>query len=293
MKNNKLILTAIFLFALFCSNLIAQGDIELAKRYLKLSNSYRQVGEFSLGEQFADKAKAMLANNNSFDGKYWTAVSNEYLAFIYCDQGKTERAKSAILTAIDIYSKIIKQKNGSPAAAEEFLSQIEQFGCPCVSDSNSEQDPDDDTTARPGETNNIPMSGNSYNRDFTNNKPKKLKVFPSELPKTLINLSVAQNRIKDIPDLSKYEDLTFLDLSDNKIQDIPESVSEMKNLKYLILRNNNINDRSLDKLPKNLQVIDLRKNKKLTFTRIKMLIQDFPNALIYHDVFIRDPNEKL
>lgn len=286
-KYKYLILLA--LIAISSVNVFADKNIDLAKRYLKLGNSYRQAGEYKIAEGFINKAGSML-KGNSFESQYWTAVSYEYLGFVYCDRGQKSKATSAILAAIAIYDKIIKLPDGSQEAAKKMLKEIEEKGCPCyISDLSDNEEPgesaddeeSDDDFGIKGDR--AAKQTNLLSRDYSLENRSDL---PADLPSSLENIGLSGNKFESLPNgLSRLKKLKFVDLSSNNIKDINGSVSDLKSVQELILNNNKIKSISDNICSlKNLRVLDIR-NNPLQFNEIKRLIQCMPNTLIYHDKF--------
>ncbi len=285
MKKIIIYISAAVLLLAFGSELRAQGGIELAKRYLKLANSYRQVGEYSLAEQFAEKAKNMLGGSRTFDGKYWTAVANEYLAYIYCDQGNTELAKSAVLSALETYSKIIKQKDGSPLASSIFLQQIEQFGCPCVSagmqddlpayepdenmalgsddEYNEGEEPEAVQEETETETKVTGMKGDEKIERRVEKRIIKKRIMPSATTSyagNALSRDYTNTKLSSVPsDLPR--NLQNMSLAQNKITSVPD-LSRFRNLSYLDLADNKIKEvpSSINRMS-NLRFLSLRNNQ--------------------------------
>ncbi len=292
MKNIVYILIITGIFVSSGGFLYSQkNDNSLAIRYLKLGNTYRQSGEFKIAEEFIAKAKTMLAGSNSFSGKYWSAVADEYSAYILCDKGQKRAATSALLSAIETYDKIIRQPDGSQEAAKKLLKLIDDNGCPCSISGRDIPEPKD--VDDEGEYNeDIPQKGenlknfsNSKSRDYSN---YNLTSLPSDLPQSIENLGLPFNKFSALPGgLDRYKKLKFVDLSNNSLKEVSSNVSDLKSVEELNFANNQIKSVSdnICRL-KNLRVLDLRGNP-LEFKEIKKLIQCLPNTLIYHDLFER------
>ncbi len=76
--------------------------------------------------------------------------------------------------------------------------------------------------------------------------------------------------IEDIPDLDQFQDIKYLDLSNNEISKI-SGLGNFRNLTYLNLSNNNISKISGLDNNKNLTYLNLRKNKITEITGLKNL----------------------
>ena len=55
-------------------------------------------------------------------------------------------------------------------------------------------------------------------------------------------LNLAYNFIEHLHNLDRASNLTVLDLHNNKLDDFPETIIELKNLKTLKVSNNNLSD---------------------------------------------------
>ena len=55
-------------------------------------------------------------------------------------------------------------------------------------------------------------------------------------------LSLAYNYLESVGSLDRAQNLTVLDLHNNKIQDFPESIINLKQLKTLKVSNNDLHD---------------------------------------------------
>jgi Leucine-rich repeat (LRR) protein len=60
-------------------------------------------------------------------------------------------------------------------------------------------------------------------------------------PENVIKLDLSKNKLKDVPaDIRKLTNLQYLDLSKNKITSLPSWIGELKSLQFLILSKNKI-----------------------------------------------------
>lgn len=60
--------------------------------------------------------------------------------------------------------------------------------------------------------------------------------------KKLDQLNLAYNFIEQISNLDRAPNLSVLDLHNNKLEEFPESIIDLKNLKTLKVSNNNLSD---------------------------------------------------
>ena len=94
---------------------------ELGIRYLKLGNTYRTAQDFENAKSFLKKGSEIIDN---FGNQYWLATSNEYYGYLYSDMGDTKTALNYFQKAMDIYDKIIIQKDGSKEALKKVISKL-------------------------------------------------------------------------------------------------------------------------------------------------------------------------
>lgn len=83
-----------------------------------------------------------------------------------------------------------------------------------------------------------------------------------ENPDEVIKLVLKRDRLDSIPpSIYQFKNLEYLDLSSNRIDSIPDEITQLKNLKVLSLRRNKINaiPKSIYEL-KELRVLDLGAN---------------------------------
>lgn len=261
------ILLAIFLLAgtMFVVN--AKTDTETGKRFLKLGMSYLQSGNYTKAANYLKKGKSIASQHNN---TYWEAVADEYYAYLYHSLGQTENAKSSLNNAINKYNKIIKQRDGSPYALEEVkenLHNIIQFG----------------------DINKYGIDNSSNILNFDN---KKINEILSHIPDKVINISLSNCRIKNLYFIADFTDLEYLNLSNNRIKELPKNISELIKLKYLDLSNNRLKTIPVEEIHKlsNLKILNLKGNK-LNFEDIINLVRMLPNTNIFTDNYIKEIEE--
>ena len=86
-----------------------------------------------------------------------------------------------------------------------------------------------------------------------------LNAFPSKLSSSIIYLDVSGHTIKELPDLSKFRNLVYLDLFENRIGSIPPSIKKLKKLRYL-----NVSINKIKFLPR--EIFELTKLETLCFS---------------------------
>ena len=277
------------------------SNSELAKRYLKLGNSYRESGNFELALHYIKTGKQTFSRQRNFDDSYWYAVSLEYLAYCYRDVGNLSKARTLLEQSLEIYRSIINMRQGSQYAVSEVVQNLERelaSGKYCdagrnatLKNNNSGKNianelqietfvlnldnrrltkfPDDITRKR---IDNISISKNRFA-----NFPDEVLVYPS-----LKVLNVSFNRIRNFPDLSRLQSLEYLNFSDNRITDVDGSIGKLQKLEYLNLANNRqLKNISLEigKLRNTLKVLDIR-NTRIDESLIRQLTRELPNTNI-------------
>ncbi len=254
MKKISLILIALF-FVISNFNIVESKAVEtqeLGKRYIKLGNSYREGGEFDKAIDYLSQGIRLVKKSKD---KYWTAVGYEYMGYYYEDTNKQGKAKQYFKKALGIYEDIITQLDGSPIAIAHLLRRI--------------------------------GGGNArISNTIVNLDNQKLKIIPPNLSRGITNLSLRDNKIKDISGLIMYKNLKYLDLSGNKIKSIPGTISSLSKLKYLDLSGNKIKEIPIEALCKltGLKMLNLSGNK-IPFEQIANLIRCLPNTNIQHDKY--------
>lgn len=281
MKISHKIIVLIFLIAINFGHLLSQ-DLNEAKRLLKLTNTYLDADNYQLANEFLNQAKGIIANNDSWEGKYWSAVADETLGKFYMKMGNYPLAKLSFEIALNKYKKLIDFKDGSPEAVQSLLDKIEELETSVKINDNTKIVSLDNTKIP--ENLLLPTEIQSFSAINA-----KIKDFPNYLTtyKKIHTVILKKNKIKDF-NIPTMKSLTYLDLSENKIKQINGDFSNLPNLEYLYLSNN-----SLKSLPisisslKKLKLLDLR-NNNIPFSDIKNLIQSMPNTLILHDNYILD-----
>jgi hypothetical protein len=95
---------------------------ELAIRYLKLGNTYRESGNYIQAKKYIEMGFSLAKRNNR---DYWVAVSYEYLGYLYRDQGEIAKAKEYLIKSKDIYNKSVKMKEGSNEAIVSAILELD------------------------------------------------------------------------------------------------------------------------------------------------------------------------
>ena len=122
----------------------------------------------------------------------------------------------------------------------------------------------------------VGLSLNFYNWKFIKENPEYVDylsslIYPNLFLSSLKKLNITRNKIREVPEsIGSLNSLEWLDLSRNNIQEIPESIGSLISLKKLNLSRHNI-----QKVPESigslslLEKLDLRRNK----------IQDIPESI--------------
>jgi tetratricopeptide (TPR) repeat protein len=247
--------------------LIADDSNELAKRYIKLGNTYREAGNFSNAASYLKKGINILEKETSWDSRYWLAVAHEFYAYFYNDMNMTEEAKNEFKKAYALYYELISMNGGSDDAIKEAELNMKKI---------------DEIIA--GKTDLIESDLKIASYDDMN-----LRSAPGNIPAKIENLSLKDNKLRDFDYvLLNLNELKYLDLSDNKIRDLPNAqmLKNIDKLLWLDLSNNKLKRADISALCvlKNLAVLDLSGNE-IDFNQIKNLIQCLPNTRIIHDEY--------
>lgn len=271
---------------------------ELAKRYLKLGNSYREAGNFDLAFHYISLGQQTFHKQRNFDERYWYAVSLEFLGYCYRDMSDFARARNYFEQSLPIYRQIISMRQGSQIAIKEVIKKLEQeiiFLANSSNDSfadsrkiaNSSPDTQIETTVLNLDNRRL----TKFPDDITRKKIENISIsnnrftnFPDEILNypTVKILNISFNRIRNFPDLSKLQSLEYLNLSDNRIIEVDASIGKLKNLEYLNLANNRqLKNISLEigKLRNTLKILDIR-NTRIDESLIRQLTRELPNTNI-------------
>jgi hypothetical protein len=210
--------------------------------------------------------------------------------------GQTENADANFRKSLDIYSRIIKQKDGSQVALQSVIESRDRISKMVSGDGRG-------------------TFGNSSG--VINLSNSKLRSMPYDLPLNSTSLILSDNRFRDFPDgLNRYKDLEYLDISGNRLRNVSASVGDLNKLHYLDLSNNRIADlpNDLSKL-KNLRELNLSNNKlkgvpmmlcelkglrllnlkgnKIRHEDVMNLVRCLPNTNITFDEYIRKEDEEV
>lgn len=280
------------LIAIMPMSLFSQRDnLELGIRYIKLGNSHRVVKNYNEANNFLNKGLKIASKENN---KYWEAVAYEYIAYYHCDLGNQASALENLNKAKELYKSCIESPNaGSQNTINDVIAFIEQNNCPCEFSSI-------------GNKGNISSQMSSKVYNFDNSRLSQLPTLPIDatnislafnrfagIPaqlnqyKSLEHLNIPNNRIRDLTGIGSLTNLHYLNLSGNRIANIPDEIENLQNLFELDLSNNRIKkvNTGITKL-KNLKILNLKGNK-IPFVELKRIIQALPNTNIIHDLYIQ------
>jgi Leucine-rich repeat (LRR) protein len=269
-KKIKYILGILIAWTLLTSAAIsADKYTEEASRYLKLSATYIMNCDFNEASNFIKKAENRLerSNSTSWDTRYWKAVAKEYRGYLALCLDMKDAAKDNFMEAKRIYTQLVSMKGGSQDAIDNVLNSLD----------NIEKNISSNSFVIPGIS----------NRTILNLDNQKIKDNFSFIPDGIQNLSLANNRIKNVYGLVDKTNLTHLNLANNRIKELPMNIDDLSNLEWLDLSGNRLKD-----LPPsmcnmtNLKVLNL-KNNRLPIEDITNLIKCLPNTNILYDEYIR------
>ncbi len=109
----------------FIQPLVAKGnDLELGIRYLKLGNSYREIGFYNEAKDFLLKGKRIVTSHKNI---YWQAVTEEYFGLLESDQGDEIAAEDHFIEAVKLYDKILPPSNSSLESTMHLLNPSQKF----------------------------------------------------------------------------------------------------------------------------------------------------------------------
>lgn len=119
------IVLLVVVFANFPQISFSKGnDLEMGIRYLKLGNSYREIGFYNEAKEYLRMGKKIATNHKNI---YWLAVSEEYLGLLESDQGDEKAAENHFIEAIKLYDKILPPTGSSLEATMHLLNPSQQF----------------------------------------------------------------------------------------------------------------------------------------------------------------------
>lgn len=289
-----LIITILLSFSTYAAS------TDLGIRYLKLGNTYREANEFNKAEEFLNKGKNLVSVGFKWENKYWTAVADEYFAYLYNDLSKMQNDENNknyfkqlsfeyFNKAKSQYENLVTIKDGSQDAISEVMKNLD--GLNKKFNSTYEQ------------------KANQISNNVLNYEKLKLRELPIGIGDNVENLTLAENKFREFPPgLSNFKNLQYLNLSENKIKSISPDLEQLTNLKWLDLSNNkikelpinlcnlqnleelNLMNNNLKELPaclcqmSNLKILNL-KNNKLPYPQIANLIKCLPNTNIFIDEY--------
>lgn len=102
------------------------NNLNLAKRYIKLGNTWREAGQYDLAKENLEKGMQMLIryNFNSSEVKYWWAVSQEFIGYYYKDQDDSVSAINAFNESLKYYKQVIQMDEGSSEAIQLLIADL-------------------------------------------------------------------------------------------------------------------------------------------------------------------------
>lgn len=273
--------------------LYAQAD--LGMRYLKLGNSHRVAKKFNSAKKYLELGISIAKQENN---KYWEAAGYEFLAYYYCDIDNQVSALDYLNKAKSIYQKEINApKDGSHIVIDELIDYIYNYGCPCSSGQNLDNKNIYNSNYfiinikvynfDNSRLNQLPpMDKDATNVSLAENRFPNIPSGLSEY-KLLDYLNIPKNRIRNLNGIGSLTNLHYLNLSGNRISEIPDEIENLQNLFELDLSNNRIKkvNTGITKL-KNLKILNLKGNK-IPFVELKRIIQALPNTNIIHDLYIQ------
>jgi tetratricopeptide (TPR) repeat protein len=282
----------ILIFILSIINLKAQ-ELEQAQRFLKLASSFIFAGETDKANANYQKAKEILSieiskHPNDWRVKYWSAVADETLGYIYLKLGNVDLSKLSFETALKKYQTILKFQDNSPEAIKMIINKIDENGIVInnLSNSSSKIVNLDNTKKISG---NFILPKNTESFSCINCNLKELPSFLL-LDNNIKRIVARNNKIKQFY-IPKSNKLVYLDLSNNKIKSLEGDFKDLPNLEYLDLSNNSLKTLPINILSlKNLKILNISKNQ-VPFSYVKTLIQGLPNTLIINNNYIIAPDE--
>ncbi len=304
----KLILILIITALAISYSAKKNSSSELGKRYLTLSNTYREANDFDKANDYVEKSLQIFTKAKD---NYWLAKSYESQAFIFRDKSNSEKIysnkkyflemslQSLNNALVKLQSSKDKYKDSKQAIAN-LTKQIE----------------DVNNKIRTLDFENDKNSSSLKNEFAVSYDNSKLKKIPEAIPSRIKYLSMAKNNFNEIPnEVFELIYLEYLDFSYNKLKEIPEDIQLLEKLKVLRLNNNklknipnelmllknlkilDVSNNSLKKIPntllelKQLDILDIRGNK-FKFDEVKKLLQALTNTQILHDEYILKPKSE-
>ena len=274
----------ILIISLLPVSLYSQRDnLELGIRYLKLGNPHRVAKNYSEALEYLESGLGIVQKANN---KYWEAVGYELFAYYYCDRDDKFEALFFLDKANELYKKTVSSpRDGSHNVLDEIIEEITNNGCPSYS--NGDDYPYfikvfNYDNSRLNQLPSIPLAATNISLAFNRftNIPGQLNQYNS-----LEHLNIPDNRIRDLTGIGNLKGLHYLNLSKNRIAEIPDDIEKLSNLVELDLSNNRIKkvNTGITKL-KNLKILNLKGNK-IPFEELKRIIQALPNTNIIHDSY--------
>lgn len=288
------IIIYLIIFSFFSVSYSQNNSFELAKRNIKLGNTYREGKQFDLAAKYINEGMKVAERNNNFDGKYWTATGYEYLGYLYRDMGMVEESKRNYDKALNLFRQIIKQTDGSQYAMIEVINGLSR-----VNNANN-------------------MISSNYDKSLSLNfSQSKLKELPAGIPNNVKSIILRNNKFTNYPEgLNQFRQLEYLDLSGNRIKALPESINNLTSLHYLDLSKNrisklpsnydglnnlvelNLSENKLKSIPTelckltNLRILNLKGNK-IKFEEVLNLVRCLQNTNIIFDEYQKVEEEEV
>jgi Leucine-rich repeat (LRR) protein len=265
----KINILLLMLFVSFSALKAENDELELGKRFVKLGNTYREAKNFNKAADFLKKGIDILEKYNSWDGKYWSAVGEEFYGYFYRDLGMKEEALHHFGIAEKIYRELITMEDGSDQAVENVRASLQSINV-------------QKNEIRSGNTPVAGLKVLSFN-------DQNLRNVPASVPEDVENLSLSDNNLREFDyRLLEFKNLKYLDLSMNNIRELPsaDQMAKLNGLLWLDLSDNKLKRADISVLCglTNLGVLDLSKNE-IEFEQLTNLIKCLPNTQIIHDKY--------
>ncbi len=295
----KIILVLTLILMVFVNDALSQSGAELGKRYLKLGNTYREAGNFSLAYDYLDKGFRIVSSSNDF---YWQGVANEFLGYYYRDLAKKTGNNDYLRTALNYFDlayisfdKVVKQRDGSPMAVSSLKNSLREQMRNGFNDNNDNlaEGINKQNTKKPEKSNNdltvdsdCPEISNYIvyvsikeanaepeNVEILDLTGQELSDFPKDILKytNLKELTLTNLGLTDLPEaLGNLQYLQRINLDGNDLTRLPTSLKNLKCLKTIFVRGNFIDCDyllSLQRNLKNLQIVTDREEENITTIR--------------------------